>query len=369
VVIDADASLGGNHTWSFHDSDLDSAGAALVADLVVHRWPRYEVRFPGHERTLEGGYATVSSDELARVLGRRLADAGVSLLLGQRVAQIGATSVRLADETVLSGDLVIDARGPVPSAAREPFRAGYQKFVGLEVELTRDGPWSVPLLMDATVPQHDGFRFMYVLPFSARRVLIEDTRYSDTPDLDRETCERAILGYATRNGASVARVLRREEGALPLPLGVARAWPHVAPDVEERAAREQPLQIGYRGGFFHAVTGYSLAQATRVALAVASANTPEDARKAVARIARSLAPQHRLGRLLNRLMFDALPDESRWRAFARFYRLPERTIARFYASQSTWTDQARVLVGRPPAGIRWSRVLGARPSPPQTEIS
>jgi len=377
VLIEADASLGGNHTWSFHDGDLDSAGHALIADLVTHRWPRHEVRFPGYRRTLESGYATVTSERLSRVLTPRLIAAGVKLVLGKRVVAMKTTAVHLDDATIIEGELVIDARGPIAdrAAVEGPgHRAGYQKFVGLEVELTTEGPWSSPLLMDAVVTQQDGYRFMYVLPFSARRVLLEDTRYSETSSLDRAAYERGILAYAARNGAAVARVLRREEGVLPLPIAssappLETTAPAVRASEEEgRSPPRQPLQVGYRGGFFHAVTGYSLPQATQVALAVAGAATPDDAHRAVARIARDLVPQHRFGRLLNRLMFDALADESRWRAFERFYRLPERTIARFYACQSTWRDRARVLVGRPPAGIRWSRVVGGRPQPRQTEM-
>ena len=37
-----------------------------------------------------------------------------------------------------------------------------------------------------------------------------------------------------------------------------------------------PIAVGYRGGFFHPVTGYSLPLAARVALAVAKARTPEE---------------------------------------------------------------------------------------------
>ena len=59
-------------------------------------------------------------------------------------------------------------------------------------------------------------------------------------------------------------------------------------------------------------------------------------------------------------MFEAMPPEARWTALARFYRLPETTIARFYASRSTLWDRARVLIGRPPAGISWKLLLGAR---------
>jgi len=51
--------------------------------------------------------------------------------------------------------------------------------------------------------------------------------------------------------------------------------------------------------------------------------------------------------------------EDRWTALARFYRLPEPTIARFYASRSTRWDRARMLLGRPPRGVAWGRLWSA----------
>ena len=52
--------------------------------------------------------------------------------------------------------------------------------------------------MDARVPQEGGFRFMYVLPFTSKRLLIEDTRYSDGPELAASALETA----ARRRSAS-----------------------------------------------------------------------------------------------------------------------------------------------------------------------
>jgi lycopene beta-cyclase len=351
TLIEGEPKLGGNHTWSFHDTDLDDDGRDLVAELVTHRWHRHEVRFPGYSRIIEAGYSSISSDHFARVLMHRLLGAGVRIHLGTRVASVGTSMVRLEDETFVRGGIVIDARGPKPGS--DQGRVGFQKFVGLELDLTCDGPWTMPLMMDACVPQIDGYRFTYVLPFTRRRVLIEDTVYSDNASINSTEYARGLLSYAAKNGAEVGRVLRREVGVLPLPIR--------APHHSSRA--ESPghaIGVGYQGGFFHAVTGYSLPFAVRVALAVARARTPEEAGEAVASIARTIEPQHRFGRLLNRLMFGAMSPASRWRAFERFYRLPEATIARFYAGQSTWRDRARVLVGRPPAGISWSRLFGDR---------
>src|SRR5262245_39794142 len=76
VLVGRDGRLGGNHTWSFHDTDLDDDQRRLVAPLVAHHWPRHVVRFPGRERVIETGYASFTGDDLARVVTERLRAAG-----------------------------------------------------------------------------------------------------------------------------------------------------------------------------------------------------------------------------------------------------------------------------------------------------
>lgn len=354
TLVEQESQLGGNHTWSFHHTDLTPDEHDLVERLIVCTWPRQQVQFPGFSRTLQTAYSTISSERFRSVLSSRLSSAGVRVCSGRTVTSVDGQSVSLDDGTTLSGRLVVDARGPGPIAPRGSSRAGYQKFVGLEVELESDGPWTAPLLMDATVSQIDGYRFMYVLPFSSRRILVEDTVYSRNPDLDQTAYLARILDYVRRHGVSIDRVLRREHGVLPLPARDPSG--EVSPATDGTSA----LAVGYRGGFFHCVTGYSLPHAARVALAVARASTPDDARAAVAILQRKARKQGRFARLLNRLMFHAMPAATRWTAFERFYRLPEATISRFYASESTWSDRARVLGGRPPSGVSLMHLLRSR---------
>ena len=201
TLIDHAPRLGGNHTWSFHLTDLSDGERNLVAPLVSRQWPQQEVRFPDRHRVLEAGYATVTSERFAEVITARLVGAGVRLLLDRRVTEVGPSLVRLEDESQIRGRVVLDARGPDATALA---RVGYQKFVGLELALRSDGPWTRPLLMDATVSQRDGFRFVYVLPFSPRRVLVEDTIYSSSSALDAFEIERRILAYVSDHGATVS---------------------------------------------------------------------------------------------------------------------------------------------------------------------
>jgi lycopene beta-cyclase len=75
ALLEREASLGGNHTWSFHEGDVPEAARAWVEPLVARRWPSYEVRFPGLERTLRHAYATISSARLNAVVRARFAGA------------------------------------------------------------------------------------------------------------------------------------------------------------------------------------------------------------------------------------------------------------------------------------------------------
>jgi lycopene beta-cyclase len=96
---------------------------------VSQRWPRYEVVFPDHARTLEGGYASIASGDFARVLEAAL---GPALCLRARVANVSPTRVELAGGEVLHAGAVIDGRG---MRASSRLALGWQTFLGQEVLL------------------------------------------------------------------------------------------------------------------------------------------------------------------------------------------------------------------------------------------
>jgi len=343
-LVERGATVGGNHLWCFHGSDLSPAGAALVAPLVVRRWDGYSVRFPKFERRLEAPYCAVSSERVAQHLPQVLAEHATSrLVLGRTALRVAASEVLLDDGEVLTGRVVIDARGP--EAHPNDHVIGYQKFVGLELELAEPTTLTEPIVMDATVRQEDGFRFVYTLPLSPTRVLVEDTYFSESPELDEGLLQNRAFAYALEKGLNVARICREESGILPLPaLG---SPPHPG----------SPWRAGYAGGWFHPTTGYSFPIAARLALHVAE-TTPETLFGASYEVlAREHARQLRYAFLLNRLLFQAVPAHARRNVLERFYTLPEATVARFYALSTTSLDRARILCGRPPAGISLGRAF------------
>jgi lycopene beta-cyclase len=399
VLIDEGPELGGNHTWCCFASDLDGripamgggGGRADLADLadpfdpgdrqladaggmlaglVAHRWSAHRVRFPDFDRRLPVPYLCLTAARLREVMASAFVAPPIRrLLVSARVIALapraGHATIALSDGRHLDARLVLDARGGrLGQASRDGSApaggSGYQKFLGREVTLAgfpADGE-PTPLVMDATVPQteEDGFRFMYVLPLGdTGRVLFEDTSFSDGPELDLDGRRLAIDAYLRAHGLRIAEVHREESGVLPMP------WtnPTAVPEATDWSggARSRMAAIGYAGGLFHAGTGYSLPIAAAAAVALATAAPGADPEAALRPIRERMHAQNRYFALLNRLMFPGVAPALRWRIFARFYRLPVATIARFYAARTTFGDRARMLVGRPPVGFRWRSLL------------
>jgi lycopene beta-cyclase len=339
LVLESGRELGGDHTWSFHETDLTAAQHEWLKPFVAHEWPEVSVRFENFSRRLGIGYRSVTSERFRYVLARALGDA---VRLGTAVDVVEPAQVRLRSGATLRAGAVIDGRGfrPSPHLALR-----YQKFLGLELQLSGPHGLAGPIIMDATVAQTDGYRFVYVLPFAEDRVLIEDTYYADRADLDREVLRRRIHAYAADRGWTAAATIREESGVLPIALdGDIEAFWNTVPG--------QP-RAGLRAGLFHATTGYSLPDAVRLADRIAA--LPDLGAGPLAAAIWAHVADHwrgqRFFRLLNRMLFLAGRPEDRHRVLRRFYGFPESLIARFYAGRLSAVDKARIVAGRPPVPL------------------
>ena len=338
VIVERDARLGGQHTWSHFASDVSPAIAAWLEPLIAHRWDGYDVRFPDHARSLTTAYASITSDRFHDVVAAAVGD---GVLCGQAVRAISDDRVNFGAGDTVAAPCVIDGRGPAPSPH---LVLGWQKFLGQELELATPHGLTRPIVMDATVDQLDGYRFLYTLPLSPTRLLVEDTRYSDGESLDRATLAADIAAYAAAQGWQVKAVVREEIGILPIAL---------AGDIAAHWRDATTAQVGLRAALFHPVTGYSLPDAARLAdeIAALPVLTTMTVRACVEARSKQRWRERAYYRLLNRMLFRAAEPGRRFVVLERFYRLSQGLVERFYAGRITLADKARILIGKPPVPI------------------
>ena len=130
LLLEKSSELCGSHTWSLHEGDIPRSLRSETLPLADKVWSEYNVHFPEYSRNLQ------------------------SVSLG--------TVVLGANHETLEARWVNDCRG----WAQLQGPLGYQKFLGLELEFAQEQKLQVPIIKDARVAQTDGYRFMYVLPFS-----------------------------------------------------------------------------------------------------------------------------------------------------------------------------------------------------------
>ncbi|NDE16838.1 hypothetical protein EBZ80_18085 [bacterium] len=156
----------------------------------------------------------------------------------------GRASIRLA-----SGQCVTATR--VLSSVTRGNPEVLQYFLGFEIETTSDYfDSNIVDLMDFRVPQEGDVRFVYILPFSRRRALVEFTVFSPNRMAD-EACEKILRHYiASRLELPAFKILSVESGAIPMSVSTEPAFP-------ARDPGSMIDVIGGAGGMVKPSTGYS----------------------------------------------------------------------------------------------------------------
>lgn len=323
-IYEKEGVIAGDHTWSFNLSDIPKSLQDWFSPFIRHEWPRYDVKFPKRERTLDIAYATGDSDTL-RSCVQPFIDSGRLKVLTAHPAPDDLTGP------------VIDASGYAQRGDEFP---GWQKFVGHVIRCKAPHGLVHPVIMDATVEQIDGYRFFYLLPFSDHEMLVEDTYFSDTPHLSENEVGARIVDYIKEKGWRDYTLLRTEKGVLPMMMATDR--------------QDQSAKIGLGGGFAVAATGFTVPVAVKVADHIARAIQRGGATAAPAAIVEYRAKHIReegYTRLLNRMFFRAAQPEKRYIVLQRFYGLGRGLIRRFYRNEMTRRDKCRILIGKPPVPV------------------
>ena len=355
ALVEAHVTKADDRTWRYW-----AAGTTPFEAVEAYAWSQLVVRTPGFEKTLMLNpyrYRMVRAGDFYRYVGEALAarPAQFTRLLGEVVALAespgGAGALAtLADGRELRAHYAFDSR--LPQLEKQPARHRYleQHFRGWEIEADHDAfdPNTVQF-MDFGVAQHGQVRFVYALPFTARRALVEFTVFSEAL-LTREEYETELRAYLReRVGEGRYRVLGEESGSIPM-------TDHPLPD------RRSPhvLHLGTRAGRSKPSTGYTFKRiqqhsARLVAALAATGHPPTDP-----------TGDRWQFQLFDTLLLDIMQrqgDTVRDIFRQLFERNPVQRIFRFLDEETSWAENLQIMNSVSPGPFMRSiaHVLRGRP--------
>lgn len=341
LILDQKNEFADDRTWCFWDVE-----PTPFSHLASKRWNSWTLHVDGEkveQRTTLHPYQCITAADFYRAALDRIASyKNVTLRLGEPVEAYKEHD----DETYVStlqntytARYVFDGRGlppgsPVFEEARRRSVWVPQKFLGLR--LRSKEPVFDPercKLMDFSVNQERGLRFVYVLPFSEREALVENVYLSEA--------EISIEGHRSELEEYLAAVYglspedyvvdEEERGYIPM---TDYAFP--------RKLGDRAYSIGMLGGQTRPSTGYTFLRIQRYCEALARGVVSGDG--APGRIEASRYKL--LDKIFLRFMKEH-PEECP-AVYSRMFRgLPPDTLVRFLTEKSSPLDELRLILAMP----------------------
>lgn len=332
LLLEPEAKDTNDRTWSFWTDK-----PTLFDAIVAYEWNRLAFRSPGFAHVFplaRHRYKMIRGLDFYQFVRAALADNPQFTLLRTGVSGLDNRPEGGVCVTTPLGEFAasyaFDSRPPQLEQRPEKHRYLLQHFVGWEVETDHDvfDPTTVEF-MDFRGEQHQEARFMYVLPFSKRRALVEYTLFS-AELLPKEAYEAAMRTYLHDTlGVSSFQIEAEEMGAIPmtdhpLPAGVG----------------QYIVNLGTRAGRAKPSTGYAFKRiqehSARLVEALAATGQP---------------PRHLTGdqwqfRLFDTLLLDSMQrrGEHTRDIFAQlFQRNPVERIFDFLDERTSWLENLQVM--------------------------
>ncbi len=261
LIVDEQVKRHNDHTWCSWLRE-----GALFDPIAYRSWERLAFRAPGLEREFALApyrYRMLRAADFYRFTRAALtALPGVDFLTGTvtHVSDGPERAEIYVNELSFTADWVFDSRYRAadyhPLDRRHHYL--YQHFLGWEIEtVTPVFDPACPTFFDFRTPQRGAMRFVYVLPFTARRALVEYTLFSGhlLPRAEYEAALQAYIGEVL--GVGRYHLLEEEYDLIPM---TDRPFP--------RRAGRRVLNVGTRGGRVKASTGFAFHRIQQDAAAI-----------------------------------------------------------------------------------------------------
>ncbi len=334
LVIESRTEYLNDRTWCYW-----SDPCVPVPYRIQHRWQTMRVANAGQSVSLDCGstpYHMLAAEDFYAAaqasIDRQpnIASTRGTAVVGEPIRSGGMWRIRTSAGDVTARS-VVDTRPP--QLPRLDGAALWQSFHGLEIECSAAvfDPLSMDL-MNFLAPDPRHVPFVYVLPLTPTRALVEVTVFGAAPLGPRELSARLEAAVAQRVGGASFTTLRREHGILPMGMNAV-----------PRSAHESSVRVGLMAGGARPSTGYAFQRIQRWAGECAQA------------LVRSGLPVgHRPDplplRVMDRIFLDVLrADPGRGGAlfFSLFSRADPARVIRFLSGNGGVVDALAVVAAMP----------------------
>jgi lycopene beta-cyclase len=219
LILEKRAHYSNDRTWCFWDE-----GNPELSDWVDHSWSKFQIKKGNNTFTKsckDNPYLMISANTFYHNAITKIAlnEQRVTLIKNQAIVEVvkahNQTWRITTEECTFTTDKIVDTRPN--SLVKSEASTLWQSFIGHEIETHTDVfDTNRFVLMDFDETFTQGLGFIYVLPVSANRALIEYTVFSDQamgPDNLEGYLNTAMQAYLKEVDY---QTLRTEQGQLPM---------------------------------------------------------------------------------------------------------------------------------------------------------
>ena len=248
LLIEKDNKSLNDRTWGFWDNK------ANVLDSIIYKsWNNAEFVAPSYKKNFSlrpYKYKMVKAidfyshflKKIDRASNFEYVNASVSEIVSNSIDNYVNTNIGKFNSKLIFSSLTLNNK-----INFNKYPLLNQSFIGWYIETNKNVfDENKITFMDFDRDQKNEIRFIYVLPFSPNRALIEYTLFSEKL-ISNQEYENGIKEYLNKRGINDYRVLEKEKGNIPM-----TCFPY------EKSNTDKLIHIGTAGGWTKPSTGYTI---------------------------------------------------------------------------------------------------------------
>ena len=244
LIIEKDSKTDNDKTFGFWN-DKES----VLDNIVFKEWEYAEFRDSNSHNSFllsPYKYKMIKSNEFYLYIGDKISKASNFTYLNSTVNEIDKVNNKVkTDDGEFSSSIIFSSIYNEVSFKKYPLLK--QHFIGWTIETKNENFDDNKItFMDFSVDQKDEIRFMYILPFSKNKALIEYTLFSGEIINDDEY-EKEIKTYLKKKNILNYSIVEKEKGMIPM-----TCYPFFENNTDTY------FQIGTAGGWSKPSTGYTI---------------------------------------------------------------------------------------------------------------